>query len=362
MGSLQHPYPGNPKPVLAGNESPFRTVFQVGILAFGWCVYSGISGRRCKPTDSRHLYQEENSGFVIFVTIDVRNLTHSSKISLDMFQLDYLSTAEVSGPDAGAFLHAQLSADISGLQPSGSTFACYCNPKGKVIALLLVCRLDSPDSDPESGRYLVAGASMLMSSTLKRLGMYVLRSKVTIGPDTANTIYGSERDNAGELFSPVASVPFGRYLVSNPDAVESAGSGPWKLSEIRHGVCWLDENTSERFLPQMLGFESIGALSFSKGCYPGQEIVARARYLGTIKRRSMLIEVDALDAEGLQTLSGRKIILNCGESENDAIIIDHSATGTGTSLLRAVSHARWESTNGQVTLYGDRYQASVLPD
>lgn len=233
-------------------------------------------------------------------------------------RLPYLAAARVEGADAGAFLQAQLSADISGLPVSAATYACYCSPRGQVLALLLVCR--QPD------HFAVIAAASLLSSVLARLRQFVLRSQVHLleQPEAIvlGTTGGALPAGAIECRPAVAGLAYG---VAPPDVAASEDAAEWKASELRRGVAWLGPETSERFIPQMLGFEGIGAVSFSKGCYPGQEIVARARYLGQVKRRPLL-----LAAEGSVPFDpGSTVTLHDGQQTVEGVLLDGSAPASG---------------------------------
>jgi folate-binding protein YgfZ len=195
--------------------------------------------------------------------------------------LDYLAVAKFEGADASGFLQAQLSADIDALEPGGAGFACYCSPKGQVFGLLLVCRLDNG--------FRVVAARELLPSMLDRLRMFVFRSKVEFALEEDSAVYGLSHPEPGPAEG--ALFPAGPdvgYLVTD-SAVTTKPAGDFRALEIRNHIAWLDENTTEKFIPQMLGFEQIGAVSFTKGCYPGQEIVARARYLGKVKRGPLIL-------------------------------------------------------------------------
>ncbi len=199
-----------------------------------------------------------------------------------------LSVIAFTGKDAGSFLHNQLTADINALAPGAVTFAALCQPKGRVMALLLVIAGDSA----EAGYRVVCHASLAegLVSWLKR---FVFREKVVIGieQDLAVTSGASIQPLPGLSYSLVAA----ESLASEtPDAFLHA-------RELALGVAWLDTTTTEQFLPQMLGQEAIGALNFRKGCFPGQEIIARTRYLGTLKRHpwvgqaSQRLPLEAMD-------------------------------------------------------------------
>ncbi|MGD2127791.1 MAG: hypothetical protein PVJ33_05315 [Lysobacterales bacterium] len=207
--------------------------------------------------------------------------------------LPALSVARVSGPDAADFLQAQLSADIAAVAPGAAGFACYCSPRGQVLGLLLVCRRDEG--------FLMLAARSLLPGLVDRLRMFVLRARVEMQvepewaicglPDPGDATVARSRWRAGEtgLYYAV----FEEGAQGSRKALDAERNVPgWKRAEFEAGICWLGPETAERFIPQMLGFDHIGAVSFSKGCYPGQEIIARARYLGRVKRKPLLLAVE----------------------------------------------------------------------
>jgi len=199
-----------------------------------------------------------------------------------MIPLPYLSVARFQGPEAGEFLQTQLSADIAALEPGDATFACYCSPRGQVIGLLLVCR--------QGDGYLVGASAELMPRMLTRLKMFVFRSRVEFSaqPETGVFGIGPQEDSSGPgVFQPGGSGL--HYFLSESTGDPDGRSGLFKKQEIRNHLVWLGPETTETFIPQMLGFDRIGAVSFAKGCYPGQEIVARARYLGKVKRKPVVV-------------------------------------------------------------------------
>ena len=240
-----------------------------------------------------------------------------------MIHLPYLSAVHFSGPDAGAFLHAQLTADITALEHGQSTFAAYCSPRGQVYGLHLVGRQDEA--------YFLVGSAQLLPSILQRLRIYVLRAKVEIEQLEKVTVCGLTTADPGNtadtLLSP-ESVPLRYTLIS-----EKTRGGPevedWRFAELSHGVAWLDARTTEKFIPQMLGYDQIDAVSFSKGCYPGQEIVARAHYLGKVKRKAHMLEVEGhSDME-----NGSKLQVQYEEAAVSGTLIDSAPAGKESTLL-----------------------------
>jgi folate-binding protein YgfZ len=202
--------------------------------------------------------------------------------------LRHLAVLEFKGRDAGEFLQAQLTADILSMENSEGVFACCCNPAGRVLGLLLL---------KYSGASWFAICSAELAPVLcDWLGRYVLRSRVEIimrdDLGVAAVPHAVSKSPATILFQ----TPQGCYAImplpelSGEDRADHRAA--IRCNELLAGVFWLDEASSGQFLPQMLGLERIGALSFSKGCYPGQEIIARTRYLGKLKRHPVLCLVD----------------------------------------------------------------------
>lgn len=241
-----------------------------------------------------------------------------------MIALPYLSAIRFSGADAGDFLHNQISADVLILENNESVFACYCEPKGRVLALMLVSRLDED--------YIVIMSSALAETVVGRLRIYVMRSKVNIEVLDGYTVAGIRSDEKSEAppdSMPAIAVPDSdRYLLvtsGQPGTAERGAPDVWKTSELQQGITWLCPQTSGQFLPQWLGFDKIGAVNYRKGCYPGQEIVARTHYLGKVKRHPRLLHTNAVvcpdPLDKIQIISDERpydaVITDCAHGEND---------------------------------------------
>jgi len=222
-----------------------------------------------------------------------------------------------SGEDAASFLHGQLSCDVKKLAPNTCTFGGYCSPKGRMLANFLLWRNDA-------GYYMALSRS-LVTAIQKRLTMFVLRAKVKVadmsdtlvmlgiagpaGTQALSALYAQlpERDHngvadeSGLLLRLSASrwmwiadaAAAQRHWPTLAAKLTPAGSAAWEWLDIQAGVPWITAATLEQFVPQMTNLELIGGVSFQKGCYPGQEIVARTQYLGKLKRRMFLASVDA---------------------------------------------------------------------
>jgi folate-binding protein YgfZ len=247
-----------------------------------------------------------------------------------MIQLPYLSVMKLSGPEAGAFLHAQLSADILALEDGDCGFACYCTARGQVLGLLLVGRVRED--------YLAIGSSELLPAIAQRLRMFVLRAKVDIEILPEVTVSGLYPEDPGAGTDPVFAPAHTSQRYSPGTAIPGSGQEhvKWKSEELSQAVVWLDSRTSEKFIPQMLGFETIGAVSFSKGCYPGQEIVARTRYLGKVKRTPLIVTV-----EGRCELSNGSVLqISYGTEQDKGTLIDSSPADDKQTRLFIVTRRR----------------------
>lgn len=206
--------------------------------------------------------------------------------------LPSLALIEVSGADAPEFLHGQFTNEVLGLEDGKATLSAWCNPKGRVIATFLLCR--------SGNRYWLALPQALETGFLRRLKLYVLRASVNIAvANQGLTLAGmigapaAQRRAAGvfPVISPAAGLTDLALVIAGPGGgLRELRTGPegneqaWDAANIRRGIPWLGEQTSERFLPQELNLDALGALSYDKGCYPGQEIIARLRYRGEVKR------------------------------------------------------------------------------
>jgi tRNA-modifying protein YgfZ len=202
----------------------------------------------------------------------------------------------VTGDDAREFLHAQLTRDIRGLPADRAALAGWCSAKGRLLASLLVV--------PAPQGFLLQLSRDLAATVAKRLSMFVLRAKVKVADESEHWVQHGLWDvdsDAAEVAweGGVATVKVGerRYLQLGPasamTAEPTAPEEAWTLQEIRAGRPLITGATQDQFVPQMVNFEKLGGIDWQKGCYPGQEIVARAQYRGQVKRRMVQLHVPA---------------------------------------------------------------------
>ncbi len=245
--------------------------------------------------------------------------------------LTHFGVIAASGDDAPAFLHNQLTNDVEHLDEREVRLAGYCSPKGRLLATMLVWR--------SGERILMAMPRELLAATLKRLQMFVLRSKVKLvdaseeialigganqGEQTVKPWQRSDRNDGAWWRMPDAA-GLGRWIWAGTVSAatsfwqqQASGLPPapaalWRWSEIMAGLPQVIEATREQFVPQMINFELVGGVNFRKGCYPGQEIVARSQYLGKLKRRTLLAMTDdASAAAGIEVFAEADPDQPCG--------------------------------------------------
>ena len=260
---------------------------------------------------------------------------------------------EVSGADALPFLQGQLSNDVEGLRPGAAQWTTYNSPKGRMLATALLWRTATG--------FRMALAADVAEPVRKRLSMFVLRSKAALATaDLAAIGVGGPlaRDAvAAALGIPVApksvtafdggeaiGLPDGRVLVVvATDRAHSiaerlaahatrAGEDAWRWLAIRAGIADVRLATQEKHIAQTANWEVVGGVSFTKGCYPGQEIVARVQHLGILKERAHAFHVDAPPPE-----PNTRIFL-AGTDQTAGLVVDAVAVPGGGSDLIAVVH------------------------
>jgi len=265
-----------------------------------------------------------------------------------------------TGEEARDFLHRQLSCDVEGLTDDAGAYGAYCTPKGRVLANFLLWR--EPDA------FCMLLPRSVLPGIRKRLQMYVLRSKVTIAARTDDlVVLGASGPGAVDAVASLVGTPPGspipvarrdavtaialgaaRFLVTAPtasgpqvwgqlsSALRPVGAACWDWLEISNGLPWITDATQDQFIPQMANLELLGAVSFRKGCYPGQEIVARTQHLGRPKRRLYLAHVRA---EGAPAPSQPLYSGDLGDQAAGTVVNAAPAPGGGFDVLAVVRTA-----------------------
>jgi folate-binding protein YgfZ len=220
------------------------------------------------------------------------------------------------GTDAASFLNSQLTQDMLHLGDTMAVPAGWCSPKGRLLATFVAWRVA-----PE--QIALACSADLLPATLKRLSMFVLRAKCKLSDASAEwPLYGLAGPSAEALLG--SSLPADDWAAGSHGAARvirlpradgitrflwAGGAQPpspplplqaWQWLEVRSALPRVVAATVDRFVPQMLNLELLGAVNFKKGCYPGQEVVARSQYRGTLKRRMYLVDSTAPLAPGAE--------------------------------------------------------------
>lgn len=221
-------------------------------------------------------------------------------------RLAHWGVLRARGADAARFLHSQLTADMLQLGNERAVPAGFCSAKGRLQASFVVWSTNADE-------FLLACAADLLAPTLKRLSMFVLRAKCKLDDASGELpLFGLAGESAASRLgdAPVWArlhVPEGT-LIRLPDAAglkrallvgAAASDAPvldpdaWRWLEVSSGVPLIEAATVDQFVPQMVNLELVGGVDFKKGCYPGQEVVARSQYRGTLKRRMFLFDTPA---------------------------------------------------------------------
>lgn len=266
----------------------------------------------------------------------------------------HLAVVRLHGADAASFLHGQVSNDIEGLGIDEWTMAAYCNPKGRVISILQVVRIGLDE-------FLLILPADVLDPVVKRLRMYVLRAKAKLEPEARTVIGIASAATARDTFDTVPekgkvlAVPDGlllgvgitdhRYLL-----IMDQGKLPERLEPDQRPDLWLSAlavdgipevfaGSSEEFLPQGLNMDLLDAVNFRKGCYPGQEIVARLRYLGKLKQRMVRVRF-----EGEGRMPGTSLHMN--DSRTGHLVLCGPALEEGAWIgLASVNYAKLEGAD-----------------
>ena len=244
-------------------------------------------------------------------------------------ELPQLGVIRVAGVDAVAFLQGQLTQDVALLGLSEARLAAFCNAKGRMQASFVLFKRSEEE-------VLLVCSRDILPATLKRLSMFVMRAKAKLSDASADfMLFGVAGDATESIAKSIGShwtkadidginvvflypgagqaralwcAPVGTALVDAPRIDWAL----WNWLEVQSGIAMITQPIFEAFVPQMLNYESVGGVSFKKGCYPGQEIVARSQFRGTLKRRAYLVHTDAQPAVGQEVFQATDAEQACG--------------------------------------------------
>lgn len=286
---------------------------------------------------------------------------------------------QFDGPDARAFLQGQLTNNVQALSASRSQYSGYCTAKGRLLACLLLWQPAQIDT-----ACVMMLPRELCEPIRKRLSMYILRAKVkatdisaeqvcfgVCGTDAAAWVHArfgaptADHDVVHGDGITVLKLPVNRYLVVTPAAqaatMEAAlaqvgAAAPeslWTTLDIEAGIPTVFAATQEQFVPQAVNFDFIGAVSFNKGCYPGQEIVARTHYLGKPKQRMVRARIAPTDVTNIPR-PGDKLYSSAFGDQASGMIVNAVATNEHQYEVLAVvqtasinpADVHWKTVDG----------------
>lgn len=302
-------------------------------------------------------------------------------------RLNDLSVIEITGADAASFLHGQLTHDITGLKPESARLAGYCTAKGRLLGSLVVWRGVAADT-----LYALAKTD-IAPALVKRLSMFVLRAKVKLSltnmpvygvalpqghaapgldglapsdlPAAAPAYTTLHSSAAAWVAAPSADPQISRWWLvqtsESPQALPTKADGSfWQAADIAAGLPWVVAATQDTFIPQTLNLDLIDGVSFTKGCYPGQEVVARSHYRGTVKRR--MAYGMAAAAEPAAQLAGVDIYDAAKPDSPCGRVVNAAAAGGSIHLLLEIQLSDLDSADFRLaTADGARIAIQALP-
>ncbi len=297
--------------------------------------------------------------------------------ALGAVQLADWGVIRAQGEEAAKFLHSQLTQDLALQTPAQARLAGYCSAKGRLLATMLAVK-------PDEQAVLLALPAELVAATVKRLSMFVLRAKCKLSDDSAAwSVWGlsgaQARDwlgasapaqvwSVGRLALAGGQEAFAtrlpddgltpRFLLLQPSGAAAPALTPidpeeWQGLDVTAGLAWIRQATVEQFVPQMVNLELVGGVNFQKGCYPGQEVVARSQYRGTVKRRTHLFALEGSDADATP---GQEIFHSADPEQPAGMVAGFGRLEGRPLLLAEVKLAALESG----TLHLGSAQGAVL--
>ncbi len=285
-----------------------------------------------------------------------------------------LSIIEVCGQDRSKFLQGQLTCNIDDLSESQASIAAMCNAKGRVISTLIIVKT------PQT--YLLIVPADLLETVLKKLRMYVLRADVqlldqtnclgilgvqsaTIPSDSTEPLLNNFAVAATALITiklpamqrylsigSLDKIAAHRELLSMQQGYSTGSIQAWRYQDISSALPWFDASQSEQHIPQMLNIDQLGGISFSKGCYTGQEIIARTHYLGKVKRGLFVAECD----QSPNNLSSGCAVQDGKSLQNVGEVLAFSRWQDKTRLLLVLQIVDGEPKN---FILGDEYRSPL---
>ena len=276
--------------------------------------------------------------------------------------LSHHGLIKVHGDDAESFLQNQLTNDVRNVTKTSAQTSAWCSPKGRIIASFMIFKRDDA--------YFLSLSHDLLEHVIKKLSMYVMMSKVTIedatqslahiglSGDTVKDTLKTLPKNATVLELSGAEPRFEVFaeteeLQALSEATQTAADNHWDYLNILSGLPSITQASSEAWIPQMVNFIAVDGVDFKKGCYPGQEVVARLNYLGKTKRRMYHILIDTTDLPEIGASIASKKDSGAGKILNAVINPD--------GKVEALAVMKIAEADGELTLNSNAVNVLELP-
>ena len=292
---------------------------------------------------------------------DPENISEIAAIPACISRLDHLGCIELTGEDSEDFLQGQLTNELSAISPWQSQLSGYCNPKGRALAIFRVLKTETS--------ICLLCPQDLVESMIKRLQLYKMRAKVEVKarddlqafglinvgtetPRTTDWLWQIDHNRKIAIATEEQSDP----LLGRPHPITD--SSLWRLTDILAGQPQVYAATSEAFIPQQINLDLVDGVSFTKGCYPGQEIVARLRYLGKLKQRMIAGKVKCDQS----IVPGTPLFTSERPKQKSGSVVDVVETGGYQVLLAMVPASYIDS--GELMLIehqGNKLERLQLP-
>jgi folate-binding protein YgfZ len=265
--------------------------------------------------------------------------------------LTHLGVIRIAGADAASFIHNQLTQDFLLLPPNQARLAAFCSAKGRMQASFIGFK-------PDANTVLLVCSRDLLEATLKRLRMFVLRAKAVLNDASAEfALYGClgpgtppaspaawslAADAGATRIQLYPGAGYSRELWLGPvgkrPELSEIPTDLWLYAEVMSGLATISQALYEALVPQMLNYESVGGVNFKKGCYPGQEVVARSQFRGILKRRAYILRGKAPMHAGQEIFSALDADQACGVVVQAAAEPDGSAWVAIAALQVQAAH------------------------
>ena len=282
--------------------------------------------------------------------------------------LSHLGVIRAAGTDAASFLQGQLTQDVSSMGLDAARLAAFCNAKGRMQASFVIFKRKNNDDAEE---FLMICSADILAQTLKRLSMFVMRAKVKLSDASIDfRLYGlignaintgaactrahwAKHDFEGQdrvFLYPADGVE--RVLCCVPTGLPPPAGADlpmtiWNWLEVQSAIAMISQPIFEAFVPQMLNYESVGGVNFKKGCYPGQEVVARSQFRGTLKRRAYVVH-------GMGQMHVGQEVFHSADTEQPCGLVAACAPNPSGGFDAIVSMQTTAAMGGVLTLESSR--------